>query len=144
MPICQHPRVSGQKVVSRLISVDVFQINIQNLGCYFEFRKLSMAFRERSLLLELFSTKHFLWNPVHWMAAWPSCLMASTLGAVTIRMPSELRLDDTLSPSHPAGRVHFRLNCRITLELKLEASSWSLASEAVLPSMLRTLLITVT
>jgi len=66
------------------------------------------------------------------------------LGAVTIRMPSEDRLETTLAGSESVGRVHFWLNCFMTADdpkartflVSLESST--LAS--CLPSMLRTLL----
>ena len=69
---------------------------------------------------------------------------APDLGAVTIRIPSELKLDTTLSGSQSEGNVHLRENCLMTLEEQAESASFSCFSSACLPSMLRVLFMTVT
>ena len=80
------------------------------------------------------------------MAFWPEegPVKVAPFGAVTMRMPSELKLDMTLSGSQSAGRVHLRENWRMTLDEHADLSSLSLLSSACLPSMLNTLLTTVT
>ena len=58
------------------------------------------------------------------MAFWLSWPKAEfSFGHVTIRIPSELKLDWTLSESQFGGKVHFRENCLITLDAKAPSSS---------------------